>query len=201
MKQEEVAAETPRKGSKRVARRRAETRDRILRAAALHFAARGPESVRLEQVAEEADVARGTLYSHFPTKEGLIQEVLRPALDRALHEASGAGDLPAVEAIDRLLLLYLDLWRDFRDPLRLAYRMAPGSLGALGSLHEEFLRSVWSGFAPAARAGLLRAEDPVIAARILSRLAVPMLELVAPLPRGDALFLEGMRGLLLRDRH
>ena len=183
----------------RIARRRAATRDRILDVAARRFAASGPDGVRLEEIADEADVARGTLYSHFPTKDGLVQEVLRPALQRAMDEARDLKDLGAVESVELLLRLYLELWRDHRDSIRLAYRMTPGSLGTLSGLHEEFLRTVWSSFTPAAELGLLRSGDPVLSARVLSRLAIPMLEILSGKPGGEALFVDSMRGLLLRE--
>jgi AcrR family transcriptional regulator len=183
----------------RVERRRAAAREQILRIAARRFAASGPEGVRLEEIAEEADLARGTLYSHFPSKAKLVEEVLRPALLRAHEEGKRLRALPARQGIDRLLELYVELWRDYRDPLRLAYRTPENSLGSLAKLHQSFLDAVVHTFERAARAGRLRATDPALAARLLSRVAVPLLEVLSERPGGDALFEESVRAMLLRE--
>jgi AcrR family transcriptional regulator len=183
--------------SPRVQRRRAADRERILRVAARRFAAAGPENVRLDEVAQEADVARGTLYSHFPSKQELLQEVLRPALERAHAGTRGLTRLPFDSAVNRLLDLYLELWREYPDSLRVAYRMPEGALGPLADLHRKFLNMVLRTFGPAARTGLLRAGDPALSARVLARVAVPLLELLSQRPGGEALFVQSIRGLLL----
>src|SRR5437867_1390676 len=54
-------------------RRARETRRRILMTAAKLFTERGIDGVTIEEVAEQADVARGTVFNHFTTKESLCQ--------------------------------------------------------------------------------------------------------------------------------
>lgn len=48
------------------------------------FETLGYESVTMEQIAEEADVAKRTLYNHFPTKEALLAHWLEAELARDL---------------------------------------------------------------------------------------------------------------------
>jgi AcrR family transcriptional regulator len=187
--------------SPRIARRRAATRSTILDVAAKRLADAGPEGVRLEEIAAEADVARGTLYSHFPTKDGLMQEIMRPVLELAVTRARGLSSLPPEEAIDRLLKLYLELWRTYPSALRLTYRVRERPLGPLAPLHQRFVRGVHRIFAAAAAAGLLRTGDPALAAQVLTRAAVPLLELLSDHPRGDSLFIESAHGLLLSASH
>ena len=53
----------------RRARRQAETRARILRAALDLFARRGFFATTIEQITEAADVGKGTFFNYFPSKE------------------------------------------------------------------------------------------------------------------------------------
>jgi AcrR family transcriptional regulator len=53
-------------------RRRAETRERIYRAALQLFAQRGFPETTVEDITEAADVGKGTFFNYFPTKEHVI---------------------------------------------------------------------------------------------------------------------------------
>lgn len=53
-----------------------ETRARLIEAGAKVFAARGLEGTRIADIAREAGVAMGTLYTHFPDKDALFEEVM-----------------------------------------------------------------------------------------------------------------------------
>lgn len=53
-------------------RKRRQTLDRLAATAFRLFEAQGYEAVTMEQIAAEADVAKGTLYNHFPLKEALL---------------------------------------------------------------------------------------------------------------------------------
>jgi AcrR family transcriptional regulator len=184
--------------SPRVARRQAETRSRILAVAAQRFASDGLEGVRLDELADQADVARGTLYNYFPSKEALVDAILRPALEQAATRVRGLHRLGPRRGVEALLLLYLELWREHRDALRLSMRLHFGPLGDLTELHRSFVTEVWRVFERSAEAGLLRSRNGELAARLVARLAVPLLELCDQYPDGDALFVDSLRGMLLR---
>ena len=62
--------------------RSAERRDAILAAALDEFAARALPRPRLDDVAQRAGVAKGTIYLHFADKETLFQELIRRMLSR-----------------------------------------------------------------------------------------------------------------------
>ncbi len=183
----------------RVARRRAATRARIVAAAARRFADAGPDAVRLDEIAAEADIARGTLYSHFRTKNDLLCAIVEPVLQVAVRKTAPLGRLDARDGIDRLLQLYLELWHAYPDALRMAYKAQDMPLGDLGTLHRSFLKGVLRVFENANRAGLLRSGDPMLAGHVMRQIAVPLLELYARHADGDRLFVEGLRGLLLTE--
>lgn len=56
----------------RTTRKRRQTRDHIANTAHALFERDGYEAVTMEQIAAQADVARGTLYNHFPVKEAVL---------------------------------------------------------------------------------------------------------------------------------
>jgi AcrR family transcriptional regulator len=64
------------------ARNPARTRARILRAATVVFAAKGPDAARVDEIAALARVNKRMLYHHFGTKEALYRSVLKETFDR-----------------------------------------------------------------------------------------------------------------------
>ncbi len=86
-------------------RRKRETRGRIYAAAMRLFLERGFEAVTVEEICAAADVARATFFLHFPTKDSLLVEYGRQALDdlSALFARGGSSALETLEAGLRLL--------------------------------------------------------------------------------------------------
>jgi AcrR family transcriptional regulator len=77
MKRERHISETgPIPPARRLGRRerhRAETRERIFRAALRLFAERGYLQTTVEDITEAADVGKGTFFNYFPTKEHVLE--------------------------------------------------------------------------------------------------------------------------------
>jgi AcrR family transcriptional regulator len=67
---------------------------RILEAARSHFYAHGLERASVDAIAADAGVSKMTIYSHFGSKEGLFEAVVRDRADRVM------GGLAGVEALD-----------------------------------------------------------------------------------------------------
>jgi AcrR family transcriptional regulator len=80
-------------------------RDRILEAAMRHFADRGYRGTRVEDVATEVGVAKGTVFLDFGSKEGLFLE----AFKRAVSLLPAWLDAPA-EVVDQGFWAVLDWW-------------------------------------------------------------------------------------------
>ena len=78
---------------------RSERREAILAAALEEFSARGFAATRLEDVANRAGVAKGTIYLYFDDKETLFQELVRSMLSPLVGaiEAAPAGDMPVAD--------------------------------------------------------------------------------------------------------
>lgn len=70
-------------------RRKRETRDRLLDAAFRLMAERGKDAIAIHQITEEADVALGSFYNHFASKEAIYLAVITQMFEefgRALDE-------------------------------------------------------------------------------------------------------------------
>ena len=81
----------------------AETRERLLRAAADVFARRGYDGTRVADIAVAADVSSGALYAHFGSKAELLVAALRAHGPRLLAEVLAAD--PGRPITDLLLLI------------------------------------------------------------------------------------------------
>ena len=71
----------------------AQHREQLLEAAARLFATQGL-STSVEEIARLAGVGMGTLYRRFPTKEALIEELVREQLCEVVKAATAAKQLP-----------------------------------------------------------------------------------------------------------
>jgi AcrR family transcriptional regulator len=67
-----------------VERRQARTRARLLAAARTLFAARGVESTTISEIAAQADIAVGSFYNYFATRDELLGALLEEALTEQL---------------------------------------------------------------------------------------------------------------------
>jgi AcrR family transcriptional regulator len=76
----------------RHARRKEQTRAKLMASATALFARQGADNTRINEITDEADVGFGSFYNHFESKEAIVAAVLAEAL-----AAEGA----ALEAVTR----------------------------------------------------------------------------------------------------
>jgi AcrR family transcriptional regulator len=70
-------------------RKRQQTLDHLASIARRLFERNGFDAVTMEQIAAEADLAKGTLYNHFPTKEAVLAYVIHQELGQDLGKLGG----------------------------------------------------------------------------------------------------------------
>jgi len=80
-------------------RRRQETADRLVEAAAALFGERGVEATKVADICARADVAHQTFFNHFPSKQDVVREIVRighdffvAAIDTAMREGKSTGE-------------------------------------------------------------------------------------------------------------
>jgi len=99
------------------AERKAQSRRRIIEAARVVFFRDGFMAANLDEVAEKAGVAKGTLYRYFDSKADLYVAVLaddgRTFTDKMREAVSSTDDV--VQQLERLSRFYLEHWTRHRD--------------------------------------------------------------------------------------
>ena len=132
--------------------RRAQTRARLLEAAAQVYARRGFAGATLEEVASEAGFTKGAVYGHFGSKENLLLALVEEYLagqvaeqmmlfdrDRATWERPLAGSerwMDRVQENPDRFRLFVELWVYAQRDDRLRRRLA----GGLAALRATFAR-------------------------------------------------------------
>ncbi|WP_119065260.1 TetR/AcrR family transcriptional regulator [Aggregatilinea lenta] len=83
----------------RTERRKAATRGKIVNAASRLFRAHGFDATTMERIAEEADVAKATLYSYFSAKEAILNDYVKQAFqEQNANKRALLRDLPDTRA-------------------------------------------------------------------------------------------------------
>jgi len=105
-------------------RRRQQTREYLLQAAAQVFAERGFHGASLDQVAAAAGFTKGAVYSNFKNKEDLFLALLEAARERemdALHATLEASDIPPEARLPDFVTLIRDQTKDLGDNWDILY--------------------------------------------------------------------------------
>jgi AcrR family transcriptional regulator len=92
---------------------RSRPRERILVAAYDLFSRRGIRDVGIDEVVEKADVAKATLYRHFPSKDALVLAFLARREEQWTKGFVEAGARARGETPDERLLAIFDVFHDW----------------------------------------------------------------------------------------
>ncbi len=151
----------------RASRRRAETRARILDAAATCFASDGYHRASVDDIIGRAGIARGTFYLYFGSKRAVLESLLRTLLE-GLDHAVRAIRLDADEPPRQQLLANLERsWQVFADDPRLARIVLAGLHGVepdfdsqVAAVEDHVLAMTMRSIVAGQRLGWLRTFDP-----------------------------------------
>ncbi len=152
------------------------TRVRILDAAARVLSDKGYAGLRLTDVAAAADLQAPAIYYHFPSREGLIEEVMWSGIaDMREHVAAALDAVPdGTPAVDRLLIAaeaHLRHELEISDYTTASIRNAgqiPQAMRKRQVLEEERYGEIWRRLInDVAREGLLRPELDLYIAQML----------------------------------
>lgn len=169
-----------------------DARQRLLDAACEAFREEGYR-VSIDRIASRAQVARQTLYNHFPSKEALFAEVINHAIQSILVTLDGESDVRAT------LLAFGNAYREkLLSPEGLAlFRTMTAEAPRFPELAKQFFRQgplttrkrLAAYLARAMAAGSLRRDDPDFAADMLTAMLVDsdrlrgLLDLQTDLPK------------------
>ena len=90
--------------------RKAETRRKVLRAAAAAVRAKGPDRVGVAEIMAEVGLTHGGFYAHFPSREALVAAAVGEAFDQGRRRFSRlTADLAGKEALAAYIDAYVSL--------------------------------------------------------------------------------------------
>jgi len=145
-------------------RKKRQSRARILEAARDLFQSQGFDATSIEQIAEKAEVSRGTFFNYFSTKNALLGAIADEELTWLQHrvETNLASVPSAVDKIRRTMCMFVDDTLPFLQVARYVF------LDALQHSADDDATSIWLGeilrrlVVEAQSSGEIRADlDPV----------------------------------------
>lgn len=113
--------------SKRGTERGREARQHLLEAARRVFEREGYLNASVDDIVQEAGIARGSFYTYFPSKVGVFREVVREvgeAIDEALAPLPRGERLDSVEALANSNIRYMAAFKNHARIYSLAEQMA-----------------------------------------------------------------------------
>jgi AcrR family transcriptional regulator len=157
-------------------RKSEETRARLLDAAARVFRDKGYAGARLSDIAEAADMHTPGVYYYFPSKEALVEAVLRDGVARARayvqqRVAAMADGSPALDrlraAIEGHVLMCLEIG-DYTSANIRIFGQVPDDIRARHLADQRAYGNVWRGLLEDARAaGEIRPDLDLSVVRML----------------------------------
>jgi AcrR family transcriptional regulator len=148
---------------------RGDKRQRILAAGLKLFAEQPYQSVTMDSVAQLADVAKGTLYLYFPSKESLYLGIISSGFEAAAqsHQAAIHPGMSVEERLRRAIATTIEFYDGQRDFLRLLAteepRLAAARSRLLGGWRERGFNFFHSLIEEGIKAGVLRSTDSRLA--------------------------------------
>jgi len=160
-------------------------RVKILMAAAKVFAQKGFHRAKMEEIAHEADVGKGTVYEYFPSKQELFYQMFqagndfyRQTLRKEIH-----SELSLREKLEKIVCLHLQFIQSHKDIARL---LMQESMPMGAEVHQAFLKEKLEQidrlsviFDEGIKQGEFRPVDTVLASRVffgaIHAVGVPMI--------------------------
>jgi AcrR family transcriptional regulator len=167
------AAQQERRDAGPLTSRGRERRDEILRAAHKVFQERGYLDTRVSDIVAAADVAQGTFYTYFDSKEALFAEVAHQVIDSMMDElhTTYIPELEPFERIRRAMVRFIDAFRPNAWLIGLIEQVStftPELRGLRLALRESFVDRTAYGIQRMQEDGIAQADlDPVLLAEVL----------------------------------
>ena len=176
--QETVSSVLKRRVVKPTEQRRAE----ILDAALQLFSSKGFHDTTMEEVANSAGVAKGTIYLYFQSKEhlllalkrdfmqGLTDAVANIVADAIEQLEGGAKGTDYRDIIDDIFHAVVEYHTNRRDAVEVVVRQSPSPdlVNEALELEREYLALITSAFRTGMEYGLVHTEDPEMTAHLIT---------------------------------
>ncbi len=147
------------------------SRAKILNAAMKIFSEHGYHRASMDEIALQANVAKGTLYYHFPSKAQLFKTLVSDGFQKMMEriESDLETDLPLEEQIRRIIGHNLNLYLECSDFAHIVFNELSNSideevLAELRKLREDYIRFISGILEEGRKAGVVREVNCQLAA-------------------------------------
>jgi AcrR family transcriptional regulator len=124
------------KNESRMERKKEKTKQQVIDAAMALFKERGVEASSMEEIAQKADIAKGTLYSYFPVKEAIISAYMKRSFEQKKDERiAKLAALPDTRS--RIRALFLELLQGVQANRELFEKYLIYHMQQMVSFHTE----------------------------------------------------------------
>ena len=174
---ETVSSVLKRRVVKPVEQRRAE----ILEAALALFSSKGFHDTTMDEVANAAGVAKGTIYIYFQSKEPLLlalkrdfmqglTDVVADIVADAIEQLEAGKEIDYRDIIDDIFQAVVDYHTQRRDEVEVVVRQSPSPdlVREALDLEREYLALITNAFRTGVSYGLVHTEDPEMTAHLVT---------------------------------
>jgi AcrR family transcriptional regulator len=166
---------------RRVVKPTEQRRREILEAALKQFGEKGFQDTTVEDIANAAGVAKGTIYLYFPSKEHLLVSLkkafmaglvdqLTDIIAEGIERVAAGADVDYRDVIDDIFQTIVDYHCEHRDQVEVVVRQTTGPdlVQETLELERDFIALITSAFRESTDAGLIHTEDPETTARLVN---------------------------------
>jgi len=166
---------------RRVVKPTEQRRAEILEAALALFSSKGFHDTTMEEVANAAGVAKGTIYLYFQSKEHLLLALKRDFMQgltdavanivaEAIENLEGGKGMDYRDIIDDIFHAVVDYHTSRRDAVEVVVRQSPSPdlVNEALQLEHDYLMLVTSAFRTGMEYGLVHTEDPEMTAHLIT---------------------------------
>ena len=166
---------------RRVVKPTEQRRAEILEAALALFSSKGFHDTTMEEVANAAGVAKGTIYLYFQSKEHLLLALKRDFMQGltdavanivadAIEQLEGGKATDYRDIIDDIFDSVVDYHTSRRDAVEVVVRQSPSPdlVNEALELEREYLGLITSAFRTGMEYGLVHTEDPEMTAHLIT---------------------------------
>jgi AcrR family transcriptional regulator len=183
--------------SPKIRKRQGRTRQRILDESARKFIEKGFENVSVEEIIDAAEIARSSFYRFFSNREQVLASIIRPVFEQGLVELQAVDTRDPLETMSGIFETYLKLWESNPDAMRVSTRIGGVHFYLFEDIHRRFREKVQMLLNDIEPSGIFLNGSADSTARLLTRTAVPIMEVYDNQPEFEELFRKTMAGLLL----
>jgi AcrR family transcriptional regulator len=156
-------------------------------------------AVSVDELIEEAEIAKNTFYTFFPSKEDLLSEIVRPVFERGIEELKRVHTQSPIDTARGIADAYLKLWHEDRNGLTVAKKLGMNHFSLIEDVHSKFSDVLREKLKTLQKSGDLRNDCELFSAQIIARSSILYLEVYSQGENLDEQFRTTIEGLLLKN--